>query len=160
MSEESTAISIRKLDSTDEETILKIARWYLEEWNIPTDKTIQRLKNQPSEDIIFQLVLYENNKAVATGGLYNQVGVLQVHEHLKKYGPWVAVLYVDKSHRNNGLGEMLLNEIEQCARKNNRTKIYLYTFTAEALYKRCGWKEIERVVYKGHDTVVMEKDLT
>ena len=60
---------------------------------------------------------------------------------------------------NKGFGTMLLNQIEHCAKERGLTKIYLYTFTAESLYRRCGWKELDRVMYKDHDTVIMEKML-
>ena len=38
--------------------------------------------------------------------------------------------------------------------------IYLYTFTAESLYTKCGWKTIDKVSYKGYGTVIMQKEIT
>ena len=78
---------------------------------------------------------------------------------LATFKPWVALLYTDKDYRNQGLGRLLLEQLEHCAQESKLSKIYLYTFTAESLYRRCGWKQIERVVYKDKDTVVMEKEL-
>lgn len=152
-------IKISKLDPTDKKSILKIASWYFEEWDTPIDKTVNRLTNQPGEDTIFQLVLTIGNEVLATGGLYNNANIFKVHEKLKKIKPWVGLLYTQKDYRNKGFGTMLLNQIERCAKEKDLTKIYLYTFTAESLYRRCGWKELDRVMYKDHDTVVMEKTL-
>jgi GNAT superfamily N-acetyltransferase len=103
------------------------------------------------------LVLYKNNQPIATGGLYHNVGILHEHEKFKKLGPWVALLFTEKNYRNQKFGELLLNEIENNSKNLGYNKIYLFTFTAEGLYLRNGWKPLERVIYKGHETVVMKK---
>jgi hypothetical protein len=54
---------------------------------------------------------------------------------------------------------LLCSRIEQQARAQNNRKIYLYTFTAEQMYRKLDWTELDRVIYKGHDTVIMYKDL-
>ncbi len=152
-------VTVNKLHSSDHEKIIIIANWYYNEWGTPIDKTIHRLKNQPSDDTLFQLILTTSNEIIATGGLCNNVNIFNVYPDLKKHKPWLALLYVEKKYRNNGLGEILVKEIAQNAKKNKIEKIYLYTFTAETLYKRCGWKEIQRVDYKNYDTIIMEKYL-
>lgn len=152
-------ITVRKLKSAEMDLIVKIAKWYFDEWHTPIDKTIHRLANQPNDDVLFQLVLIKENKLVATGGLCNNVNIFHVHPKFKKFKPWVALLYTDEPYRNQGLGKMLLEKIEQCAKETGLTKIYLYTFTAESLYRRSGWRQVERVQYKNHDTVVMEKEI-
>jgi GNAT superfamily N-acetyltransferase len=152
-------ILINKLEPTDKDLILKIANWYFDEWNTPIDKTIHRLTNQPNEDVLFQLVLTKENNVIATGGLCNNVGILKVHEKFNKFKPWVALLYTENSYRHQGLGKLLLEQLEWFAKESKLAKIYVYTYTAESLYRRCGWTQIERVNYKDHDTVVMEKDI-
>lgn len=152
-------ICIEKLDPADKGSILKIAYWYYEEWDTPIDKTVNRLSDQPNRDIIFQLILKRGDEVVATGGLYNDVNIYKDHEKLKKFGPWVGALYTHEDYRNKGFGTMLLKRIECGARERDLQKIYLYTFTAESLYRRHGWREFTRVMYKDHDTAVMEKYL-
>lgn len=88
------------------------------------------------------------------------MNIYKVHKKLKRFNPWVGLLYTQKEYRNKGLATMLLNQIAQCAKEFDLKKIYLYTFTAESLYERCGWTVIERVFYKDHDTAVMEKRLS
>lgn len=152
-------INIEKLDPADKESILKIANWYYEEWDTPIDKIANRLSNQPGKDIIFQLVLTKGDEVVATGGLYNDVNIYRDYEKLKKFKPWVSALYTHQDYRNQGFGTMLLKRIELGARERDLDKIYLYTFTAESLYRRHGWRAFTRVMYKGHDTAVMKKNL-
>jgi GNAT superfamily N-acetyltransferase len=148
---------ISRLDSSDAYLILKIADWYYGEWAIPINTTIQRLTNQENDDVLFQLIVTKDNMIVATGGLYNNVGLLHIHAKFKKFRPWIALLYTNKENRNQGIGQFLLREIETVAKELGLNKIYLFTFTAESLYQRSGWTQIERVNYKGHDTVIMEK---
>ncbi len=153
------AINIRKLEPTEKDLILKIAEWYHEEWQTPIEKTLQILGNQVDDDLIFQLILMKDNKLIATGGLCNNANILNFHAKLHVFGPWVALLYTDKHYRRLGYGEKLLHQIELKAKDNNLKKIYLYTFTAERLYIRCGWRTIDKVEYKNHETVIMEKEM-
>lgn len=152
-------ITIQKLLPSDHARIESIAHWYREEWNVPAERTIKRLSTQSPDDIIFHLVLSKDDQPVATGGLYHQVGILMEHEKFRATGPWVALVYTKPENRNQGIGRILLDEIENVSREIGIRKIYLYTFTAETLYLRSGWKPTERIIYHGHDTVVMEKEL-
>lgn len=150
---------IRRLDRQETSLIQVIARWYFDEWETPMEKTVKRLSTQPSDDVLFQCVVTKGGRLIATGGLSHQVNILNVYPHLRTLGPWVALLYTERDHRGQGCGQMLLHAIETEARAEGLKTIFLYTFTAERLYKRNGWEEIERVTYKGHETVVMGKDI-
>lgn len=152
-------ITIREIEKDDKQGIALIASWYLQQWRIPIERTTKRLTEQEEDDIVFHLILYKDGAAIATGGLHHKVGLLVAEERFKKYDPWVAVLYTIPEQRNSGTGKMLLQKIEELALEKGYDTIYLYTFTAESLYVREGWKEIERVNYKDHDTVVMQKKL-
>ena len=152
-------VTVHKLASTDEQLMEHIADWYLNEWAIPRDRTISRLANHPNDDVLFQLILKEDGVPVATGGLYNNVGLLQKHQIYQKLKPWVALLYTDMGYRSKGFGTKLLDEIQNMAREIIIPKLYLYTFTAEAFYVRNGWAEMDRVKYNGHDTVIMRKEV-
>jgi N-acetylglutamate synthase-like GNAT family acetyltransferase len=153
----SSNLTIERLTPSDKNLISEIAKWYFEEWTIPTATTVHRLATQSKDDVLFQLILNKDNKLIATGGLYNNVGLLQEHVKFKKFKPWVALLFTEKENRNQGMGRILLTEIEAAAKEMGLNKIYLFTFTAEALYQRSGWTQLERVNYKGHDTVIMAK---
>ena len=59
--------------------------------------------------------------------------------------PWLACVYIDKSHRGNGYGRILMESITENAKKNlPYDKIYLYTKHVN-LYEKYGWKFNELV---------------
>jgi len=150
---------IYKLNPTDKNLINQIADWYFQEWAVPKETTIDRLTKQETDDILFHLVLKKDDQVIATGGLHLKVGLIKVHEEFKKYGPWVSMLYCNKNFRNQGIGEFLLKKIEDDANDLSFSKIYLYTNSAERLYERNNWITAARIVYKGKETVVMEKEI-
>jgi GNAT superfamily N-acetyltransferase len=150
-------ITIRPLDAGETEVIRQIACWYETEWGTPVEKTIQRLSNVPGKDVIFHLVLRMDDEVVAAGGLWNDVNIFGFHEKLKKFRPWVAAIYTQESYRNRGLGSLMLEHIEERAIALGLEKLYLYTYSANQLYEKYGWKPIDSVEYRGHETAVMEK---
>lgn len=150
---------IRKLDPTETYLISEIAQWYHGEWETPVERTVQRLTTQPNEDVLFQLIALENDRLVATVGLSHEVNILNAHPHLRELGPWVALLFTELEERGKGIGAKLLQAVEVEAQALSIPVLYLYTFTAQRLYECNGWQEIERLPYKGHDTVVMRKEL-
>lgn len=145
--------------ATDNKLIERVAGWYLEEWGIPKETTISRLSTHPGEVVFAQLVLKEGNRVIATGGLYHQVGLHIVFPEYKALSPWVALLYTDRAYRGKGYGTKLLQSLEAYAASEGITQVFLFTSTAEKLYIRNGYRQIERIKYKGNDTVVMEKYL-
>lgn len=152
-------ITVWQLNSTDLKTIRKIAAWYHSEWDTPVERTIRRLSSQAGEDVLFQLILKKGEEVVATGGVCRKPNILNVHPRLSRYGPWLSAFYTQAGYRGQGLGQQLLTEIERHAREKNLPHLYLYTFTAESLYRRNGWEPVEKVPYKGRETVVMVKPL-
>ena len=143
----------------DIKLITRLANWYFEEWGIPKERTLSRLVNHLNDDALVQLVLKEGNRIIATGGLFNNTGLTLILPKYKALSPWIAQLYTDKPYRSKGYGSILLKMLEEYALKSGFTQVYLYTSTAERLYKRCGYVQMERLRYRDANTVVMEKNL-
>lgn len=99
------------------------------------------------------------NTPIGTGGLYNKVGIQNRIEKYRNYAPWIALMFTESRIRGKGLGGILLNEIELEAKRKGFEKIYLFTHTAESLYKRKGWNEIDRYNIEGKKVVIMEKKI-
>jgi GNAT superfamily N-acetyltransferase len=152
-------ISFQKVQSDNVDVIELIANWYLKEWSIPIERTHQRLTNTPNNDVIFQLILLKDCEPIATGGLYNKVGLLNVYPKLRKFHPWFALLYTDHKYRNRGYGNKLLKKIEEISKAMGYNVIYLHTFSAERLYLKNNWEPFDKIPYKGKVTVVMKKKI-
>jgi GNAT superfamily N-acetyltransferase len=155
-----SAITFSRLLPTDTALIKVIAHWYFQEWNIPTKNTIENLSKFPAAGIPFQVVMSQGGKPVASGGVYKDVNLVKVEPRFKAYGPWLAVIYTSRGHRQKGFGTQLCKKIVEISGEMGVKEIWLYTQTAESMYNKLGWVEMERIQYKGKDTAVMRKSLT
>ena len=73
--------------------------------------------------------------------------------------PWLGGLLVLPEWRKRGVGTMLMHHATKEARKLNVARLYLWTHSAEGLYRKLGWQIVERTEYFGKKAVVMELDL-
>ncbi len=68
----------------------------------------------------------------------------------KDDGIFVSKFYVKQSHRGNGIGKLMLAEIQNFAINNNENRIWLtcnkYNETSLKVYKRLGFKVIDSIV--------------
>ncbi|MCC6841309.1 MAG: GNAT family N-acetyltransferase [Flavobacteriales bacterium] len=147
------------IQPSDNETIELIANWYLSEWNIPIQKTIEKTKSLSANNFEFQILMSLDNKPIATGGLYNHVGLLDHEPRFRVYKNWLALVYTKPDNRGKGLGELICKHIQWHAKNLGLNEIYLFTHTAENLYKRLAWQPMERLAIGGKDIVIMKKEL-
>jgi N-acetylglutamate synthase-like GNAT family acetyltransferase len=73
--------------------------------------------------------------------------------------PWLGGLFVLPQWRNRGIGTMLMQRATQEARRLNVSELYLWTASAESLYRKLGWQVIERTQYFDKPAVVMHLSL-
>lgn len=73
--------------------------------------------------------------------------------------PWVSAFYVLPAYRRRSIGSRLLQPVIEAARDGGAAKLYLYTHTAESLYRRLGWRLMERFPLDGKDFALMVKAL-
>lgn len=78
-----TEIKYQLIKPDDDGHIELIAGWYFNEWNIPIQTTIEKTKKLSIENYEFQVLMTLNDKPIATGGLYNHVGLLDKNQDLK-----------------------------------------------------------------------------
>lgn len=154
-----TDIKYHIIKPEDNESIELIADWYLSEWNIPIQATIEKTKKLSVDNFEFQILMTLNNKPIATGDLYNHVGLLDKEPRLKIYKNWLALVYTKPDNRGKGLGALICNHIQDYSKNLGLKNIYLFTHTAENLYKRLAWQQLERLALGGKDIVVMKKEL-
>jgi GNAT superfamily N-acetyltransferase len=154
-----TEIKYQLIKPDDTKEIEIIADWYLSEWNIPIQTTIEKTKNISADDNEFQILMTTDNTPVATGGLYTHVGLLEKEPRFKVYKHWLALVYTTPESRGKGFGALICNHIQSVAKNLGLNEMYLFTHTAENLYKRLEWQQLERLALGGKDIVVMKKEL-
>ncbi|SRR6266542_4361177 len=147
------------LKPNDEPTFKLIADWYLTEWKIPLEKTMQRLPDITADPLQFQVLMMLDSVPIGTGGVYNHVGLLDKEPRFAIYRKWLAVLYTIPAQRKKGYGELMCQYIQEHASSIGIDQLHLYTDTAERLYQRIGWSVVERVTVGERNLVIMAKDL-
>lgn len=154
-----TSINYQFVKPDDNKNIELIADWYADEWHIPAQTTIRKLKDLSADKSQFQVLMTIDNIPIATGGLYNHVGLLDREPRFKIHQNWLALVYTKPEYRNNGYGALICNHIQDYSKELGLKEIVLFTHTAESLYRRLGWEQLERLALGGKDIVVMRKEL-
>jgi GNAT superfamily N-acetyltransferase len=151
-------LEIRPLHAAPEARAL-IVEWYAAEWRMPVARIEALLDSMSSNGTPMQSVCLRDGSIVGTAGIYNQVGLFQTAPHFAEFQPWLALVYTPPALRGGGIASWLCTQMDAEARRLGFSRYYLFTFTAESLYRRLGWQEMDRVDYHGNDAVVMYKDL-
>ena len=100
------------------------------------------------------LVAFDGDKLVGTVSLKPQD--LEVRPELT---PWLGGLFVAPEWRHRGVASLLLKRAVEEARRLKLAKLYLWTSSAEGLYRKLDWQPVERLDYCGRRIVVMRSDL-
>lgn len=154
-----TEIKYRIIKPDDNEYIGLIAESYFKEWVIPIDKTIQRLQSSTADQSQFQVLMTLEGIPISTGGLCNHVGLLDKEPRLKIYKNWLALVYTTPDKRHQGYGASICKYIQDHSKKLGLQTMYLFTYTAEQLYKRLGWTVMETLAMGQRTIVIMKKEL-
>ncbi len=152
-------IKYQMIKPDDYKNIELIAAWYFSQWNIPLQTTIDKIRTLSIDKKEFQILMTLNNKPIATGGLYTHVSLLDKEPRFTNYKNWLGLLYTTPECRGQGYGAFICKHIQTQSKEIGIQEIYLFTHTAESLYKRIGWKQVERLSLSGKDIVVMKKEL-
>lgn len=153
-------IKLKIITPADDSMLTVIAGWYFTEWHIPKQATIEKLKDLTADPLQLQVLMTIDDLPIATGGLYNHVALLDKEPQFKVYKNWLALVYTIPENRGKGFGALLCNYIQQYAKEMmGLNEIFLFTHTAESLYKRLGWQQVERLVVDKREIVVIKKEL-
>ena len=144
-----------------QDVIPTLARWTYDEWSyLHPERTLAEVEQLTAAGINrdrlpILLVAMDAGKAI---------GMVALQENDFKdrlnLGPWLAGLYVEKSHRKMGVGTSLVHEAEKLAAQLGAGALYLVTDKAIAFYASLGWDTRERTVSQGIPVAVMEKNIS
>lgn len=94
------------------------------------------------------------------GALLGTVSVIEDDlpgfEHLN---PWLATLLVLPEQRSRGVGAFLVHEAERFAREAGYGEMYLFTESADGLFRRMGWLEMAKTTANGHEVRIFRRHL-
>lgn len=74
--------------------------------------------------------------------------------------PWLAGVYVEPAFRKRGFATALVQRVEACALSAGVPTLWLYTTTAEPLYRRLGWQRTGTERSHGREVTLMSRSLT
>jgi GNAT superfamily N-acetyltransferase len=68
-------------------------------------------------------------------------------------------LFVAEAHRGRGVASALIRRLLEEARRLKIARLYLWTPSAEGLYAKLGWVNLEKLDYCGYQISIMQKTL-
>ena len=144
------------------EAIPLVARWWFDEWghlrpDRPIDKIAEQIREELNPDELPIQVLGLVGDEVAG------VAVLKLHEMEDVYPDkqyWLGGVFVAPGNRRKGIGSAVAMKVVHIADSLGIRDLHLQTERLDGgLYARLGWRELEKVQYKGDDVLVMVKPL-
>jgi GNAT superfamily N-acetyltransferase len=142
------------------DAVPSLAGWFYQEWSFfypdKTVKDFQRMirKRANRDRTPLTLVAYRGQELLGTVSLKSQdLGTP------RNLSPWLTSLYVKEDRRHQGIGGMLVTEMEKTARGLGFRKIYLFTYRLEPYYAKLGWNVKEQAMHQDYLISIMVKDL-
>ena len=139
----------------------ELARWAWTEWRVFFDargRTCDDARRSYGERaqigaLPLALVAFAGGKLVGTVSL--MVHDLPTRPELT---PWLASLFVVPDFRRRGVASLLIERAVVEAARLKLPTLYLWTSSAEAeaLYRKVGWRSVERTEYCGKEIVIMQ----
>jgi GNAT superfamily N-acetyltransferase len=139
-----------------------LARLFYEEW-----RTIYDQRGQSFDDMLrtcveranisslpLALVAFQDEELVGTVSLKDQD--LEIQPELT---PWLGGLFVIPKWRRMGVASTLIQRVIEEAQRLKLRQLYLWTTSAESLYLKLGWSEVERTDYCGQRIVIMRREV-
>lgn len=145
------------------DTIPIISKWYFDEWgHLRQGESIGRLQDRIEnymhrDKIPFILVALKDNDLVAAA----QLKYREMAEMFPDKEHWLGGVYVETSHRGQGYGSQIVEQIVKMAPSYGVETIHLQTEALDGgLYTRLGWTPYAQVTSRGSDVLVMQRHLS
>jgi predicted GNAT family N-acyltransferase len=139
----------------------QLAQWYFDEWGELTQAssvhTVEsRLQEYLNSDKI-PLIIIATNAGELAGAVqlkFREMTIYPDKEH------WIGGVYVGEKFRGKKLATTLVDKAIDLAQEMGVKELYLQTKRLNGgLYRKLGWKVVDKVVYRGIEVVVMVKKL-
>jgi GNAT superfamily N-acetyltransferase len=134
-----------------------VAAWLVNAFGHPGGRTVEEVTSlilAPPRGPEESFVLLDQDQPVGTASL--------AHDDLasrRDLTPWLAGVFVEPSFRGRGYATALVRQVEAFASSACVTNLWLYTWSAEPLYARLGWRRVGLERDRGQEVVLMARDL-
>ena len=134
-----------------------VAAWLVEAFGYPGGRTPEQVAARilaPPRGPEETFVLLEQDRPVGTASL--------AHDDLaarRDLTPWLAGVFVEPDARGRGYATALVRRVEAFAAAASVPVLWLYTWTAEPLYVRLGWRRVGLEQDRGQEVVLMTRRL-
>lgn len=143
------------------DAIPTVAKWYYNQWGYLRDvnsfeKTVQLLQQYLNRNEIPLIILAVDNEELlgAVQLKFYEMEIYPEKEH------WLGGVYVSPKHRKKRVAEKLIRKAIEVAESHRVETLYLQTQKLDGgLYKRLGWKPVDKVEFKGKKVLVMKRHL-
>ena len=130
------------------ELLQTAAKWFSEKWSVPLSAYIESMEDSLKTTTVPQWYVATEADLII-GGL----GVIENDFHNRKdLAPNVCAVYVEESHRRQGIAANLLNNVCENMHEHGIDTLYLLTDHTD-FYEHCGWKFFCMAQGDGEDTM-------
>ena len=134
-------------------------RWRWNEWlrdREPFEDALERAKQATAMGLKIpqSFVLLIDDEPVGTASI-----TAHDLEERPDLTPWLAGVFVVPEARGRGYAAKLVAAVEEEARRQSISTLWLYTNTAERIYVRVGWRTVETILHDGKPSALMRRDL-
>ncbi|MCW8962464.1 MAG: GNAT family N-acetyltransferase [Gammaproteobacteria bacterium] len=141
------------------DVLTQLAQWHHDEWGdynpgLTLEQRIQRMRPHLEDVAVPSTYVAKDHDVLGSADIVHHD--MTIHQELT---PWLASVYVEQSHRRQGIGSELVKHVMQQAVVAGYSKLYLFTPDQVSFYRRLGWQQFSKVSYCGHDVIIMTVDL-
>ena len=134
-----------------------VAQWHFGEWGHlypggTVDGWLDHIRTRMHVDRIPTTVVALNDRGEPVGTAALTEHDMETHPELS---PWFGGLYVIPTARRRGVASVLIRHLMGRAADFGIPDLYLYTNSAEELYRKLDWRLLSREPYMGREVALM-----
>ncbi|MDZ7718823.1 MAG: GNAT family N-acetyltransferase [Balneolaceae bacterium] len=138
-----------------------VAKWYYEQWGrqhgIDSVKRSEEILSDYFNRNTMPLLILALEKDEILGAIqlkFYEMDIYPNREH------WLGGVFVPEKHRGRKIARKLILHAMKIAKSHEVDILFLQTEKLDGgLYKRLGWKPVEKATYRGKEVLIMKKKL-